>query len=383
MRLVSVGGVGLAILLLAGCGKNKASEGPQQGPQGANGALPVEVLALKPGEVRDAQEYLGQVLSRTSVELRPQVAGSVQAIRVKPGERVKQGQVLLVVDARQQRADLRAAEAQRASALANREFARSTSERAAQLLKEGLMSRQDYDQAVAQAASAEASARAAEAQSQAQQVQLGYHEVSAPFAGVVGDIPVNVGDYVTPEMAVTSVDQSQALEVSVQVPVESAARIEVGRTVVELLDTEGEPNVSAPVFFVAPTPTGNTQLVEVKAAFENTTGLRSGQFVRARVVYQTRQALLLPTYAVSRLGSQAFAFTVIPGDGGTVVQRQPVTLGQIEGNAYELVGGLEEGTRVAVSGVQLLRDGQPVQPKPATPRGSQETGVGGASDAGQ
>jgi RND family efflux transporter MFP subunit len=383
MRLVSVGGVGLAVLLLAGCGDKKATNGPQQGPQGANQALPVEVVALKPGEVRDTQEYLGQLISRRSVELRPQVAGSIQSIRAKPGQRVKQRQVLLVVDPRIGRADLRAAEAQRASAMANREFARSARLRAEQLLEEGLMSRQDYDQAVAQAASAEASARAAEAQLQSQEVQLGYHEVSAPFAGVVGDIPVKVGDYVTPETVVTSVDQSQALEVSVQVPVESTPRIEVGRTVVELLDARGEPTVSAPIFFVAPTPAGNTQLVEVKAAFENSVGLRAGQFVRARVVLQTRQALLLPTYAVSRLGSQVFAFTVVPGDGGTVAQRQPVTLGQIEGNAYELLEGLEAGTQVAVSGVQLLRDGQPVQPKPATPRGSQGTGVGGASDAGQ
>ncbi|WP_224366272.1 efflux RND transporter periplasmic adaptor subunit [Hyalangium versicolor] len=384
MRLVRVGGVGLAVLFLAGCGDKKAADGPQQGAaQGAGQALPVEVIALKPGEVRDTQEYLGQLISRSSVSLRPQVAGSIQSIRVKPGEQVKQGQVLLVVDPRRERADLRAAEAQRASAVANREFARSTRERAAQLLKEGLMSRQDYDQAVAQATSAEASARAAEAQIQSQQVQLGYYEVSAPFAGVVGDIPVKVGDYVTPETAVTSVDQSRALEASVQIPVESAAKIELGRTEVELLNTEGEPTVSAPIFFVAPTPTGNTQLVEVKAAFENTVGLRAGQLVRARVVYQTRQALLLPTYAVSRLGSQAFAFTVVPGDGGTVVQRQPVTLGQIEGNSYELTGGLDAGTQVAVSGVQLLRDGQPVQPKPATPKGSQATGMGGASDAGQ
>lgn len=382
MRLVSVGGVGLAVLILAGCGK-KATDGPQQGPQGASRALPVEVIALKPGEVRDTQEYLGELISRHSVALRPQVAGTVRSIHVRPGEQVKQGQVLLVVDPRREIAGLRAAEAQHASAVANREYAKSTRQRAEQLLKEGLMSRQDYDQAVAQAASAEANARAAEAQTQSQQVQLGYYEVSAPFAGVVGDIPVKVGDYVTSETAVTSVDQSHALEVSVQVPVESAAKIEVGRTMVELLDAQGEPTVSAPIFFVAATPAGNTQLVQVKAAFENSVGLRAGQFVRARVVFDTHQALLVPTYAVSRLGSQAFVFTAVPGDGGTVAQRAPVTLGQIEGNSYAVLEGLDAGVQVAVSGVQLLRDGQPVQAKPAAPKGSQGTGVGGASDAGQ
>ncbi len=382
MRLVRVGGAWLAIqAALAGCGK--ASSGPQQGPRGAAPPVQVEVISLAPGEVQDTGEYLGQLISRHSVALRPQVAGYVQSIRVRPGEQVKEGQVLLVVDPRRERAGLRVAEAQRASAVANLEYARRTRERAAQLLKEGLMSRQDYDQAVAQARSAEANARSAQAQIQSQQVQLGFHEVSAPFAGVIGDIPVKVGDAVTSETVLTSVDQSQTLEVSVRVPVERAERIQVGRTRVELLDEQGKPIVSAPVFFVAPTPSDVTQLVEVKAAFENTAGLRAGQLVRARVVYETRESLLLPTYAVSQLGSQAFAFTVVPGDGGVVAQRQPVSLGQVQGNAYELLGGLDAGTQVAVSGVQLLRDGQPVEPRPAARREPQGPGVGGASDAGR
>lgn len=382
MRLVSTAGAGLAMLAaLAGCGK--PSTRSQPGAQGSAKPMPVEVISLVPGEVKDTGEYLGQLISRRSVVLLPQVAGYVQSIRARPGQRVEKGQVLLVVDPRRERAGLRAAEAQLASLEANLEYARRTRERAAQLLKEGLMSRQDYEQAVAQARSAEANARASQAQIQAQQVQLGYYEVSAPFAGVLGDIPVKVGDAVTTETLLTSVDQSHALEVSVQVPVENAARIQVGRTQVELLDEQGKLILSAPVFFVAPTPLDVTQLVEVKAGFENTVGLRAGQFVRARVVYETRESLLLPTYAVSQLGSQAFAFTVVPGDGGVVAQRQPVTLGLVQGNAYELLGGLDAGTQVAVSSVQLLRDGQPVEPKPAARREPQEPGVGGASDAGQ
>jgi len=382
MRLVSVTRVGLAILIaLVGCGK--ASNSAQQGAQGAAHPMPVEVISLAPGEVKDTGEYLGQLISRRSVTLLPQVAGYVQSIRVRPGQRVEKGQVLLVVDPRRARAGLRAAEAQHASVEASLEYARHTRERAAQLLKEGLMSRQDYEQAVAQARSAEADARAAQAQLREQQVQLGFYEVSAPFAGVVGAVPVKVGDAVTTETVLTSVDQSRALEVSVQVPVELVSRIQAGRTQVELLDEQGKLILSAPVFFVAPTPADVTQLVEVKAGFENTAGLRAGQFVRARVVYETRESLLLPTYAVSQLGSQAFAFTVVQGDGGVVAQRQPVTLGQVQGNAYELLGGLDAGTQVAVSSVQLLRDGQPVEPKPAARREPQEPGVGGASDAGQ
>jgi RND family efflux transporter MFP subunit len=340
--------------------------------------MSVEVRELKPGEVRDTGEYLGTLSSRRSITLYPQVAGYVQEIPVRPGAQVQQGAVLLVVDPRRERAGLRATQAEQASAVAQREFARRNRERSKQLLEEGLLSRQDYEQAVAQAAQAEAGAQAVEAQIQSQQVQLGFYQVSAPFAGTVGDIPVKVGDYVTPQTALTSLDQSRALEVSVEVPVERAGAIQPGRTQVEVLDTEGKPVVSAPAFFVAPTPSATTQLVEVKAAFDNTVGLRAGQLVRARVVYETREALTVPTFAVTQISSQSFVYLVGQADGGTVAQRAPVTVGGISGNSYEVTGGLDAGTQVVVSGIQLLRDGQPIQPTAAKPDAPAPTGVGGS-----
>ncbi|MBZ4423160.1 efflux RND transporter periplasmic adaptor subunit [Myxococcus sp. RHSTA-1-4] len=380
MRVVRSWSVGLAILALAAC-RGSGEDGPQGGQGGAGRAMPVEVQPLEPGPVRETGEYLGTLISRRSITVYPQVAGYVQEIPVRPGQQVKQGEVLLVVDPRQQRASLRATQAQRASALAQREYAQRTRERSAQLLKEGLQSRQDYDQAVAQAEQAEATARAIEAQIQAQQVQLGFYQVNAPYAGVVGDYPVKVGDFVTQQTALTTLSQSRALEVSVEVPVERARAIQVGRTPVEVLDPDGKPVVSAPVFFVAPTPSAATQLVEVKAAFENTMGLRAGQLVRARVVYETREALQVPTFAVTRISSQSFVYVVGQADGGTVAQRVPVNLGEVSGNAYEVTGGLDAGTRVVVSGIQLLREGQPIQPRPVK-QGAGTQGVGGSGPGG-
>jgi RND family efflux transporter MFP subunit len=384
MRRVRQGawGAWLAALALAGCHRPEGEGGPRQGGPGAGRPMPVEVMELRPGPVRDSGEYLGTLISRRSITLYPQVAGYVQRIAAKPGQRVKAGQVLLEVDPRRERAGVRSAQAQRASAEAQRQFARSTRQRAERLAREGVISRQDYDQAVAQAEAAEASARVAEAQLQAQRVELGYYRVTAPFAGVVGDIPVKLGDYVTPQTVLTSVDQSQALEVSVAVPPERAAQVEVGSTLVEVLDADGNLVVSAPVFFVAPTPDPRTQLVELKAAFDNTHGLRAGQVVHTRVVYDTRDALRLPTFAVTQQSSQFFVMVVGQADGGTVAQRLPVTLGQLEGNTYELVSGLDAGTQVVVGSLQLLREGQLIQPKPVQPLPGEGPGVGGAADAG-
>jgi RND family efflux transporter MFP subunit len=381
----------LTVLALAGCrGSGDGAGGPQQGAGGPGGAaggpLQVEVLKLEPGPVRDVGEYLGTLTSRRSITLYPQVEGYVQRIAVKPGEQVKQGQLLLEVDPRLGRAGVQSAQAQRSSAQAQRRFAQSARRRAEQLLREGLMSRQDYEQAVSQAAAAEASAREAEAQLSQQQVELGFYRVLAPFDGVVGSIPVKRGDYVTPQVALTSVDQNRALELSVFIPAERAADVEVGRTPLEVLDEEGKPVVSAPVFFVAPTPNPTTQLLELKAGFDNSAGLLSGQVVHAQVVYSVHQALRLPTYAVSQQSSQFFAMIAVAGDGGgTVAQRVPVKLGVLQDNHYEVLGGLQPGTPVIIGSLQSIRDGQPIQPKPAQPRPErqgEEQGVGGAADAG-
>jgi RND family efflux transporter MFP subunit len=376
------------MLALTGCKGSGGKEGPGQGPggPGAPGAakpMPVDVMELRPGPVREAGEYLGTLISRSSITLYPQVSGYIQRITARPGQRVEAGEVLLEVDPRRERASVRSAEAQRNSALAQRQYAQRTRQRAEQLVREGIMSRQEYEQAMAQAAAAEASAHSAEAQLQAQQVELGYYRVKAPFAGVVGDIPVKRGDYVSPQTPLTNVDQSQALEVSVAVPPESASRIQPGTTQVEILDDEGQPVVSTPVFFVAPTPDPRTQLVEVKAAFENAVGLRAGQVVRTRVVYETRESLRLPTFAVTQQSSQFFAMVAAPGDSGTpVARRQPVKVGQIEGNYYELLSGLDAGTQVVVGSLQAVRDGQPIQPRPVQHLPGEGPGVGGAADAG-
>jgi multidrug efflux pump subunit AcrA (membrane-fusion protein) len=123
-----VWGAGLAAWLLAGCQGSGNEEGAQQvaGGPGSAKPLPVDVMELKPGPVRDAGEYLGTLISRRSITLYPQVAGYIQRITARPGQRVKAGQVLLEVDPRRERAGVRSAQAQRKSAEAQRRFAQST-----------------------------------------------------------------------------------------------------------------------------------------------------------------------------------------------------------------------------------------------------------------
>ncbi|WP_224249446.1 efflux RND transporter periplasmic adaptor subunit [Hyalangium gracile] len=369
---------GLALVAtVVGCGSPPPPKAPPPPRE-------VEAVTLAPSETRDTGEYLGSLLSRQSVNVLPQVAGYVRRIHVNPGQKVEAGAALLDVDARQESAALESAQAQRSSAQSALELARQTLERTEALYKEGLVSAQELERARSQAQTAEAATRAASAQVSQREVQLQYYVVRAPFAGTVGDVLVRVGDFVGATTPLTSVAQADVLEVSVSVP-STRARALQPNTPLEILDAEGKVLMSSPVFFVAPQADPRTQLVELKAAFRNTVGLRPNELVRTRLVYSTRRALQLPALAVVRQSGQPFAFVVQEKEGKTVVQRRPITLGSLGERNYIVENGLREGDRVAVSSLQSLRDGAPVKVKAAAMPsvvGSSAGNEGGGSTGG-
>ncbi|WP_407931736.1 efflux RND transporter periplasmic adaptor subunit [Citreicoccus inhibens] len=346
----------------------------------------VEVLTLAPSPVRDTSEYLGSLLSRQSVTVLPQVAGYVRRIHVKPGQKVEQGAPLLEVDSREETAALDSAQAQHSSSEVNLALARRTQTRTEALYKEGLASGQELEAVQAQVQAAEAASRSAAAQVAQKQVQLQYHVVRAPFAGTVGDVLVRLGDFVGATTPVTSVAQADALEVSVSVPAARARSLKPD-TVLEVLDGQGKVLLSSTVFFVAPQADPRTQLVEVKAAFRNTIGLRPSELVRARIVYSTRDALQLPALAVVRQSGQPFALVVQDKGGKTIVERRPITLGTLGDMAYVVEAGLKSGDQVAVSSLYALRDGTAVQVKQtaraeAPPAAAPTTAPGGGPAGG-
>ncbi len=372
--VVGLWGAALAVGV-SGCGGKpaaKAAPPPRE----------IEVVQLAPSEVRDTSEYLGSLMSRQSVNVLPQVAGYVRRIHVRPGQKVEAGAPLIDVDAREETAALETARAQRTSSEVNLEQARRTRARLESLYKEGLASAQELEQSRAQVEALEANTRAAAATESQREVQLGFNTVRAPIAGTVGDVLVRMGDFVSATTPLTSVAQADVLEVSVAVPSERARALRP-ETPLEVLDSQGKVVISSPIFFVAPQADPRTQLVEVKAAFRNTVGLRPSELVRARLVYSTRQALQLPALAVVRQSGQPFALVVAEKEGKTVVERRPVKLGALGEMAYVVEGGLKEGEQVAVTSLQALRHGAPVKvkPSPAPVRAAQGTDGGGGGGA--
>jgi multidrug efflux pump subunit AcrA (membrane-fusion protein) len=180
----------------------------------------------------------------------------------------------------------------------------------------------------AQVEVAQATSRSSAAQVTQRQVQLQFNVVRAPFAGTVGDVLARVGDFVSASTPLTSVAQADVLEVSVAVPSQRARSMKPD-TALEILDAQGKVVLTTSVFFVAPQVDPRTQLVEVKAAFRNTVGLRPSELVRARLVYSVRDALQIPALAVVRQSGQHFALVVQEKDGKTAVERRPITLGAL------------------------------------------------------
>jgi len=341
-----------------------ACHGGEQRPP-APQPMPVELVALQPSKVADSIEYLTSLRPLTATALQPQIEGHVTEIQVHAGDAVTAGQLLMQIDPGPQPAAVARARASRASREASRELAERTLRRVRELVDKGALTRQDLDTAEAAAASARSDVAALGAELASSAVQLRYYRITAPAAGIVGDIPVRVGDLVTPQTKLTSVTDNHVLEANVAVPVERAAAVKPGMRV-ELVDDEARVVAEGDVSFVAPQVDTDTQTVLVKAVIPNPDAtLRAEQLTRGRIVWRTRDGITIPALAVIRIGGQTFVYVAAESNGGLIARQRPVTLGELTDNAYVVERGLSPGERLVVSQIQKLRDGAPITQGPA------------------
>jgi RND family efflux transporter MFP subunit len=266
------------------------------------------------------------------------------------------------IDPVKQQAAVSSQEDTRTARQAALQFAKQEYERVKGLQASGIASVQDLDRAKSALDAAQADLNAVEAQVREQQAQLRYYRVTAPAAGIVGDIPVRVGDRVTVGTLLTTVDSPGLMEAYVHVPVERARELRLGLPV-RIVDSAGQVAAESRITFVSPQVEDQTQTVLVKAGIAMPGQLRPAQFIRARVVWGTRQAPTVPVIAVSRISGQHFAFVAEDEKGTLVARQRPVQVGEIVGNDYVVTGGIKPGDRVIVSGTQFLRDGVPVAPQ--------------------
>jgi len=362
-RALGKGVAGLGVAVLGVSGLAVGCRGKGQG-QGGPPPMPVKIQVARAVPIDDATDYVATLRSRDSAIIMPQVEGQVTRIFVRAGDRVAAGAPLVQIDPAKQQATVRSQEDTRSARVASLALAKQQYERTSALQAEGIASQADLDQAKAALDSAQAELEAVGSQVREQQEELRYYRVASPTAGIVGDIPVRVGDRVTTSTLLTTVDKpgGAGLEVYVSVPVERASQVRPGMPI-RILDSTGAVVAESRATFVSPQADPQMQTVLVKAHAESGAGLRPSQFIRARMVWGTHEGPLVPVLAVSRIAGQYFVFVAEGKDGALAAKQRPIKVGDIVGNDYVVLEGIKAGDRVIVSGTQFLRDGVSVAPQ--------------------
>lgn len=381
---------------------------PSAGQQPPPGVL-VKVQKVQTSSVKQSSAFLGTLEAKQGVVLRPETEGRVTQIFVSSGSRVSPGQPIVQLSPEKSQADfgaavanvnvataassnaqaqLRAVQAERARALAEVELQNTEFKRTEQLVKQGVLAKQVLDQVRRDRTSAQAALRAVDEQIRAARANLSQSRASlnqakagalsaredlqdtritAPIAGMVGDIPIKLGSYVQAGDTLTTIVQNQTLELNLNIPIEKREQLQAGLPV-ELSQAQSQQILAkGRISFVSPTVNNDSQSVLAKASFPNPKGtLRDGQRVEANVIWKTRPGVLVPTTAITRLGGKAFVFIADQPQQQAgkvppmVARQQPVELGSIQGNDYQVLSGVQTGETIVVSGLQNLRDGAPL-----------------------
>ncbi|HEV2697930.1 MAG TPA: efflux RND transporter periplasmic adaptor subunit, partial [Terriglobales bacterium] len=193
--------------------------------------MPVKSQVAKLVDIPDSSEYLATLKSRRSAAINPQVEGWVTKINVRSGEHVRPGATLIEIDPRVQQASVSSQEAARNAQAATLANTLTQYQRAQKLFDAGIIAKQDLDTFRTTYENALAQQKALDAQVRQQQVQLHYYSVTSPTDGIVGDIPVHVGDRVTTTTMLTTVDQPGNLDAYIYVPVEHSHDLRIGEPV--------------------------------------------------------------------------------------------------------------------------------------------------------
>ena len=352
-----------AIIVMVGVAAcSKAESAGQPGGKGAASggppAMPVEVAVARTDTVVDAILATGQIEAIQSIELRPDVEGRIAQILVREGAYVEQGTPLFKVDDAELRAQVAQAEAQR-------DLARQSLTRTKELLAQKASSQSELERA-------EATARSDAAQLDLLKVRLQRTLVRAPFGGVVGQRVVSLGDYVTTDTRLVSLQTVSPQRASFQVPERYADQLKVGQQVTFRVAALRGKEFTGRVDFVDPVVQLPGRTITVKAMTPNREReLQPGMFIEARLATAVRpSAVVIPEDAVMALQGSTFVWVVAQGKA----TRRQVDLGVRTPGFVEARSGVEPAEQVVVGGQERLGEGAPVAPKvvPRQPPRGQE-----------
>ena len=345
--------VGLLAGFLAALSACKKAPVPVKGGPGGGkgGGFSIQVVAVpvRQQPVIESVALVGSVTANEFVEIKAEGDGTVQEIQFAEGQRVQKGAVLVLLDEAKARASL-------VEAQANLKLSITRYDRTSQMLKERLISQQEYDQAFATMSVSEA------AVSLRQRV-LQDMKVLAPFSGFTGARQISPGQVIARSTALTSLVDLDTVKIEVNVPERYLSQIKIGQALSFKVAAFPAETFQGEVYFISPQLDISTRTVLVKAKVSNVNAkLRGGMFANLDLRLRLRDsALVIPEPALMNNGDRVSVFVV---DGSNRAQLRPIQLGVRLAGLAEVTQGLQVGETVIVEGVQKLAPGMPVKLAP-------------------
>ena len=364
---------------------------PKHGAGGGAGAPDVQIVPVEQKDVQIYVEHIGTLDGFVNADVRAQVTGYLMRQAYQEGAFVRQGQLLFQIDPRPFQAALDQAKGQLAQAkasLANAEAVQGRTQldvnRYGPLAREQAASQQDLDNAVQNNLAAKANIETVKAQIETDeaavetaQINLDFTRLIAPIDGIAGQAQLQVGALVTPASGVVTtvstvnpikvfftVSEGEWLEWRQRYPSETSTEAAAKALHLQLILADGSTYPREGTFDFADRQVDvGTGAIRIAALFSNPDAiLRPGGYARVRAVIRTeRDALVVPQRAVSELQG---SYQVAVVDRENKVSIRPVKVGDTSGSEWVISEGLKAGERVVAEGVQKVRPGMVVSPKP-------------------
>lgn len=363
--------------------------GTMAGLTACGGGLPqveptsYETVTIKKENITVPIKFSAKLKGETDVTITPQVSGQLMKICVTEGDVVKKGQVLFIIDQRDARLELESAQANLQAAIAQENSARIEYESNKNLYEKNIVSKYTYETAQNSYEQAKASVIQYRAQVNRAKVNLGYCTITAPVTGSIGEIPVRMGDQVSPSTYLTTVSGNANMDAEFSLP----------ETVLSMMLNEGfstDPNklakLSPEIGFVMKNGTeyehkgkitratgvvnASTGTISLKATFPNPKGqLYSGMQGSVVIPVKENAVMVIPQEAVVKLQDKQQVYKVKPDS--TVTTVEVTTQDIFDGEHCIALTGLNEGDRIVTVGANNLHEGQKVL-FPAAPAKSEK-----------
>lgn len=333
----------------------------------AGEALAVDTIEVRGAPFRQEVATISTLDAVEAVQLAAQAGGRIQRLTMRQGDRVRPGQLLVVLDQTQLQAEVLSLRSRQAKDRLNYQ-------RFDYLARQGAASAIQRDELRQAYIESSASLKA-------KQADLAFRDLRSPIGGVIGDVTVKVGDVIKAGDPFTSVIRNGELNARIEVPAALRNRVRPGQTVVLEDPGSRRPLVRGVVVSIDPSVEEGNQVLLVKAAYDNRDGsLRNGLRVRTRLVLDSRPQLSVPVGVVSQSSGQSYVWRVgslsdlerDPGQaplprlrqlpaGSRFALQTRVRLGPLQDGRYPVLEGLSAGDPVISSNLLSLRHGTPVQ----------------------